>query len=139
MKDACSGTSFKRLLISKIKAPVAGLQVTKAYCLWGDDGLLPPANEVSGKVMFLYLSVCSQGGLPTGVSLQGDCIWGVCQQWDLYPGGLHLGGLGTRKAGDTYPTGMLSCFCIIVHIPGPLMHLLWTVNQINPSNDVGSS
>ena len=34
--------------------------------------LLPPAKEVWGKVMFLHLSVCSQGGLhPGGAAFRG--------------------------------------------------------------------
>ena len=51
--------------------------------------LLPPANDVSGKVMFLRLSVCSQGsgGLTTGGG-------------GPHPGGLHLRG---SASGSLHP------------------------------------
>ena len=46
---------------------------------------MPPANEVWAKVMFLHLSVCSQGGLhPGGLHPVGVCI----QRGTLHPVGL---------------------------------------------------
>ena len=53
----------------------------------------------------------SEGFLPRGI-----CIWGIkdLHSWgrgDLYPGGgLDRPPPGTRKAGGTHPTGILSCF-----------------------------
>ena len=55
--------------------------------------LLPPANEVSGKVMFFLMFVCSKVG--------GSAYTRGVGQTPL---------LGTRKAGSAHPTGMLSCY-----------------------------
>ena len=61
-------------------------------------GLLPPANEVWGKVMFLYLSFCSRG-----VCIQvGEGADGVGQ---IPPSTMGYG----QQVGSTYPTGMHSC------------------------------
>ena len=89
---------------------------------------LPPANEVRGKVIFLHLSVCSQGGLPRGglhpgrsayrgLPLGGSASSRVCLRGSASVGrgfaSRELGRppphSGTRKAGGTHPTGMLSC------------------------------
>ena len=75
--------------------------------------LLPPANEVWGKVIFLHLSVILFIG------------WGICliACWDTAPLGPEAGtpppGADTptavhaerygQQAGDTHPTGMQSC------------------------------
>ena len=55
--------------------------------------ILPPANEVWGKVVFLHLSVCSRREREGGFFLEGG--------WAHLP--------RTKKAGGTHPTGMLSC------------------------------
>ena len=98
--------------------------------------LLLPANDVWGKVMFLHLSVNlftgGEGGLPRRVCIQGGRhVGGVKQN----PPPAELG----KKAGGTYPTGMLSCFlyyiwrsalllqlcCIICYSELLLAHLFW--------------
>ena len=78
--------------------------------------LLPPANEVWGKVMFLHLSVCSWG--------EGFCIQGGLHPWGSASKCVCIGGKGVRQtplqqnttrygqqAGGTHPTGMLSFYC----------------------------
>ena len=57
--------------------------------------LLPPANEVWGKVMFLHLTVCSQGGSASNGGRP--------------PPKSDITGYGQR-AGGTHPTEMHSCF-----------------------------
>ena len=73
------------------------------------NSLLPPANEVWGKVMFSQVFSLSTGG-----SAYRGSAWGGVRP----PCGRHPGGLGrppgTRKAGGTHPTGMLS-FLVLVH------------------------
>ena len=90
---------------------------------------LPPANEVSSKVMFSQVSVCPQGGVPLGL---GDvCLWiQGCVDTHTPPGHTHAHThthLDTRpprhtplghphpdqQAGGTHPTRMLSCFLIV--------------------------
>ena len=65
------------------------------------NSLLPPANEVWGKVICLQLCVCPQGGVPA--------LGGVCSR------GSGPGGTWWRTptptataAGGTHPTGMHS-------------------------------
>ena len=71
--------------------------------------LLPPANEVLGKVMFLHLcvilftggSASREGGLHPGeVCIQGGLV--------RPPSPSDTTGYGQR-AGGTHPTGMHSC------------------------------
>ena len=73
--------------------------------------LLPPANEVWGKVMF-YTCLSVHGG--KGVCLQGGLhLGGVCLQGGLPKGSASAGvgnPSGTRKADGAHPTRMLSCF-----------------------------
>ena len=72
------------------------------------------------KVMFLRLSICTRGWLPSmhyRSHDQGVCLQrGVCIYW----GGLHPRDRptppGTRKVSGTYPVGMLSCW-IQCHAP----------------------
>ena len=96
--------------------------------------LLPPANEVWGKVIFTQASlILSKGGGDVGfpVCTTGHMTGGVCVRGDLHPGGLPTGvgldrptpplrdtwdtiGYG-RQAGD--PTARLFCsFSIFVVI-----------------------
>ena len=87
---------------------------------WGGSNvLLPPANEVWGKVMFLHLSVYPQGRRNSfgGSASRGrGCLQGVCIQGG--EGGVCIQGWlpppppRTRKAGGTHPTGMFSCLAI---------------------------
>ena len=70
--------------------------------------LLLPANEVSGKVMFLHLSVCSQGegGLSTGGGLHRGK--GSAYRASLHPergGDLPIGGLHPEREVGGLPTG----------------------------------
>ena len=72
--------------------------------------LLPPANEVWGKVICLQACVCHQGW-------GGICSWGVCSRGVHGPGGCMVPGGGAwwtpqtaTAAGDMHPTGMDSCF-----------------------------
>ena len=72
--------------------------------------LLPPANEVWGKVMFLHLSVIlfTGGGSASKGSASGEVyIQGVGQTpLDADP----LSTMGySQQAGGTHPTGMHSC------------------------------
>ena len=75
--------------------------------------LLPPSNEVWGKVMFFHLCVIlftggrsASGGesLPPG----GSAFGGVCIDWGLGrpPSTTGYG----QQAGGTHPTGMHPCF-----------------------------
>ena len=72
-----------------------------------------PANEVWGKVIFLHLSVL----LFTGGGLASKH---ESQVTGLQPGGSASRGLahppGTRKAGGTHPTGMLSCLTHVLYV-----------------------
>ena len=61
-------------------------------------GLLPPANEVWGKVIFLHLSVI--------LFTVGVCL-SAC--WDTTPPGAEHAGRYGQRAGGTHPTGMQSC------------------------------
>ena len=72
--------------------------------------LLPPANEVWDKVMFLYPSVI----LFTGGRCLPHCIPGYIPPWADPPPGRHppppdTMGYGQQASG-THPTGMHSCF-----------------------------
>ena len=85
--------------------------------------LLPPANEVWGKVMYVFTGVClsTGGGVPTSLEGAGGIPIGrrrVCLQGGMGSayrgrGSAYSGGWAdppqTRKAGSTYPTGMFSC------------------------------
>ena len=98
--------------------------------------LLPPANDVCGKVMFLHLSVShSVQGLSlydvtsclatwSMFLLGGLCLWfhvpsggslslgggSLSRGWgDLCPGGLCRETPRIRKVGSKHPIGMLSC------------------------------
>ena len=46
--------------------------------------LIPPANEVFGKVMFSQVFVCPQGRLPTGVSAYRGCLYPGVQGVSAY-------------------------------------------------------
>ena len=92
--------------------------------------LLPPAKEVRGEVMFLQVSVCSQGGLwimslpvwlPGPLFLLGGlCTWshvpsrrvclqkGVCLQESLPPGA--MGRLLPREPEKREVCNLLECF-----------------------------
>ena len=98
--------------------------------------LLSPANEVWGKVMLSQVFVCPQwgkgvclgdrypGGLPgRGSAYMGGSSWGGGRSADVSASGgsgiCIQGGLGrppgTRKAGGTHPTGILSCLLSALH------------------------
>ena len=67
--------------------------------------LLPPANEVWGKVICLHLSVILSTG---GCLVSGGCLVGGMRC--LVPGGANGGDPRTATAaGGTHPTGMHSC------------------------------
>ena len=77
--------------------------------------LLPPANEVWGKVIFSQ--ACVKNSVHRGGLVQGGCSRGGCLLW----GALLLGGGAWSRggvpgaarmataAGGTHPTGMHSC------------------------------
>ena len=72
--------------------------------------LLPPANEVWGKVMFLHLSIClGEGGVSVGVCIQGESASrGVCiQRRGLHPGEVCLQG-GSGSGRSLHPVGSAS-------------------------------
>ena len=90
--------------------------------------LLPPANEVWGKVMFLHMSVILstgwRGSLYDVTScpmflLRGLCLWphvtsgGSLSREGLCPGGLPDRDPPYRRAGGAHLTGMHSCFEIL--------------------------
>ena len=89
--------------------------------------LLPRANEVWGKVIFLHLSVIlftgGGGGVPGQVaSLSRNIPLGrYTPPGQVYPSGqiphraVHAGRYG-QKAGSTHPTGMHSCLFIFFAI-----------------------
>ena len=115
-----------------------------AFIMWKSSivvriTLVTARKRNCGKVMFLHLSVYSQRGWlssmyhrshdqhrgrgsvsrrglhPGGSAYREVCIQGVCLQGDLYRGGVGLiPPAGTRKAGSTHPTGMLSCMNIFL-------------------------
>ena len=111
-----------------------GALYTLVSCFWGF--LLPPANEVWGKVMFWHLCVslftgglCLQGGVCRGVCIQRQSASreglhpeGVCLQGGSASRGLlgrppppphsNTAGYGQREVG-THPTGMQSCLEIV--------------------------
>ena len=69
----------------------------------GANLLLPPANEVWGKVIFLHLSVILfTGGVPGQVHLPPGT-----PPARYTPGSVHAGRYG-QQAGGTHPTGMHS-------------------------------
>ena len=89
----------------------------------GHQLLLPPANEVWGKVICLQACVCPRGCLVGGVPGLGGLVLGgaVCLIQAGLPG---LGGSGpggawwrpprtATAAGGTHPTEMHSCLKII--------------------------
>ena len=87
--------------------------MSSQYCeVFPSSLFLPPANEVSGKVMFLHLSVILfTGEGRVGLNPEGGfCIQG---RLDRRPRACTRGGWqtppGTRKAASTHPTRMLSC------------------------------
>ena len=107
--------------------------------------LLPPANEVWGKVIFLHLFVIlfTGGGVPgLGVPGPGGCqlrgvpaAGGCLLPGGPAPGGSALGGClvetpPATAAGGTHPTGMHSCYSLIRHFlklvaSTPTSTLLW--------------
>ena len=109
----------------------------------GNFKLLPPANEVWGKVMFLYLSVSH--------TVRGE--GGVCPItcWDTHPPGRHPQGRHPpgqtrpppdttgydQQAGGTHPTGMHIC----LHVIKILVFLYFRTNLVmdfNPTVDFTS-
>ena len=69
--------------------------------------LLPPANEVWGKVIFLHLSVILFTGGVSGPEGGGCLVPGVGGVWSRGWGGVS--GPGATATGGTHPTGMHSC------------------------------
>ena len=76
-------------------APYQGQEPEQGQVKMGYVAILPPANEVWGKLMFSHVFVCPWGvGFPvciTGHVIRRVCIQGVCLQ-----GGLHSGGSASR-------------------------------------------
>ena len=58
--------------------------------------LIPPANEVFGKVMFSQMFVCPQGCLPTGVSAYMGCLHPGVQGVSAYRECLPTGSVGLQ-------------------------------------------
>ena len=92
--------------------------------------LVPPVNEVWGKVICLQVCVCPQGGAwSQGVPGPGGGAWsrgepaprGVSAPRGSGPGwGCLVEAPRTATAaGGTHPTGMHSCFCEKLHVPDP--------------------
>ena len=119
--------------------------------------LLPPANEVWGKVMFLHLSVSHSvhregGWIPNmhhrshhqGRSAPGG---GVCipsgEQTPSRSAYRGLGGwadpqdtwdtTGWSKAGGTHPTGIYSCFRYVGELKKNLSHKLCSTSFLKTS------
>ena len=116
------------------------------------DILLPPANEVWGKVICLQACVCPQwgGGLP---GLGGSAPWGgACFQRGgvpglggcLLPGGLLLGGACSRGGGAAggvwwRPPGrlllravriLLECILVYLSEQNPIIYQVWNAPTI---------
>ena len=121
-----------------------GCKVTSvtAYT-WGQYFLLPPANEVWGKVIFLHLfvilftgGVCLSACWDTTTPLEQTPLQDQAPPqeqtspradtpWSRHPPGAEHAGRYGQWAGSTHPTGMQSC--CQVWIP--------TLVVLQPSND----
>ena len=88
------------------------MNLKRAFSLSGSSVLLPPANEVWGKVIFLHLSVILFTGgclLPGGCLLEG----GACSRRDLVDTPRPRDGY---CCGGTHPTGMHSFWPVCLYL-----------------------
>ena len=113
MNDPNDLTGMTAVLYCTVPYITARVDVSWNGIFWNHSVLLPPTNEVWGKVIFSVACVKNsvhRGGVPGQVHPQAGTP--SPGRYTPSPRAVHAGKYG-QQAGGTHPTGMHSCFMLI--------------------------